>query len=103
MNAKVRLENDAIRVAVADAVRVEQKMQAFDLFGRGHEHRVTLDRGLSSILRGQDVPRVYIAGYGPNYHYPQRVFETAAHLLQERLGASPIAVHDTTFYRVKND
>jgi hypothetical protein len=103
MNAKLRLENDAIRIAVADAARDEARRQPFNLSGRSHERRVTLDRRLATILRGQDIPRVFISGYGANYHYPHRVFESAAQLLKERLGALPIAFYEDTVYRVKND
>ena len=104
MNAKLRLENDAIRIAVADAARDEARRSLpFNLSERGHERRVTLDRRLATILRGQDIPHVFISGYGPNYHYPKGVFESAAHLLKERLGASPIAFYEGAVYRVRND
>ena len=91
MKAQQQAENFAIRLAVAEAVKQEAKKKPFNLFGRGHEPRVTLDRRLATILRGQDIPRIHISGYGANYYYPRRVLETASELVEVRLGVSLIA------------
>jgi hypothetical protein len=99
MNAQQKAENKAIRVAVAEAAKRELKKRPFNLFGRGHESRVTLDRRLATILRGQDIPRIYISGYGANYRYPRRVLEAAAELIEAQLGVSLIAFVGDTAYR----
>lgn len=72
-----------IRMAVLEAVRMEKG--PFNIFGRGSESRLTLDRQLAAILRGLDLPRIFISGYGANYYYPARVFETAQKILEHRL------------------
>ena len=84
-------ENDAIRLALLEAVSIETLKSPFRLFGRGHEPRVTLDRKLAAALRGVSIPCVNISGYGANNFYPYRVFITAVGLLNESLGWSPIA------------
>ena len=60
--AKIRWENAAIRQAVLRAAAQEQRKCEFKLFGRGHESRVTLSVSLAPILRGLDIPRVYVSG-----------------------------------------
>jgi hypothetical protein len=87
----VRAENAAIRIAVLRAVAQERRKSPFALFGRGHELRVSLGVSLAAILRGLDIPRVYISGYGANYYYPRRVFTSAIRTLKKKLGRSPIA------------
>ena len=47
-----------------------------------------MDRQLAGILRGLDIPRIYISEYGANYHYPTRVFETAQEILKHKLDSS---------------
>lgn len=91
--------NRRIRAAIEQATREETSVTPFRLSGRGHEARVTLDRSLAAILRGNAVPSVTISGYGPNFHYPRRVFETAAHRLTEELGWSPIRFYEGGAYR----
>lgn len=68
-----------IRKAVLEAVKREKG--PFNIFGRGSEPRVTLDRQLAGVLRGLDIPRIYISGYGANYYYPTRVFKTTQKIL----------------------
>ena len=91
---RTAVRNDAIRTAVSAAAQSEATKQPFHLSGRGHEARVTLDRHLAAILRGMDLPRVHISGYGPNHHYPRRIFEVAMKTLKRRLGACPIKMYE---------
>jgi hypothetical protein len=97
-----RLENTAIRKAVLRAAAYERRKAGFNLFGRGYEPRITLDRSVAAILRGLDVPRVFISGYGANYFYPRRVFLTAMRSLKRKFGRSPIAVAHIV-YRVRGE
>ena len=92
VSMKARLENAAIRKAVLKAAAQERRKAAFNLFGRGYEPRITLDRSVAAILRGLDVPRIFISGYGANYFYPRRVFVTATKILKKTLHRSPIVV-----------
>ena len=102
LGQRERLQNAAIRKAVLKAAAQERRKAAFNLFGRGYEPRVTLDRSVAAILRGLDVPRVFIGGYGANYFYPRRVFLTAMRSLKRKFGRSPIAVAHIV-YRVRDD
>lgn len=96
-----RSENDAIRAAVLGASSLEEKKAPFQLFGRGHEPRVTLDRRLAAALRGVTIPSVNISGYGANNYYPRRVFITAVRILNKTMGWSPIRVStDGCCYRI---
>lgn len=81
-----------VRRAVSDAAAEEERRAPFRLSGRGHEPRVTLDRALAAVLRSAKLPRVIIAGYGPNHHYPRRMLERAVTSLMNRLGWSPIGL-----------
>jgi hypothetical protein len=90
--ANTRLENAAIREAVLQAVAQEQRNCEFRLFGRGHESRVTLAVAVAAVLRGRDIPRVYISGFGANYYYPSRVFAAAIRILKKKWGRSPIVL-----------
>ncbi len=92
VSMKARLENAAIRKAVLKAAAQERRKAAFNLFGRGYEPRITLDRSVAAILRGLDIPRIFISGYGANYFYPRRVFVTATKILKKTLHRSPIVV-----------
>jgi hypothetical protein len=91
--------NERIRAAVLEATTLEAKKAPFRLSGRGHEPRVTLDRSLAAVLRSIDVPHVVISGYGPNKHYPARIFTLSAELLARRLGASPLVVSSGQVWR----
>ena len=97
-----RLENAAIRKAVLRAAAHERRKASFNLFGRDHEPRVTLDHSVAAILRGLDVPRVFISGYGANYFYPRRIFVKAMRTLKRKFGRSPIAMAHKV-YRVCDD
>lgn len=90
MKQTTKRENDAIRHEVTEAARIEALLP-FNLSGRGHEPRVTLDRSLAAILRAVALPKVYISGFGANFYYPRRVFRRAARELSRKLGSSPIA------------
>ena len=92
VSMRARLENAVIRKAILKAAAQERRKATFNLFGRGYEPRITLDRSVAAILRGLDVPRVFISGYGANYFYPRRVFVTATKILKKTLHRSPIVV-----------
>lgn len=74
--------NDAIRAAFVQAFA--EMPGPFKLSGRGSEGRVTLSRSLAAVLRTVDLPRVYIAGYGANYHYPRRLVERALQIVEQK-------------------
>jgi hypothetical protein len=84
------IENAAIKNAVLKAVAQERRKAAFNLFGRGHEPRVSLSVCVAAVLRDLDIPRVRISGWGPNYFYPRRVFVTAIKILRRKFRRSPI-------------
>jgi hypothetical protein len=83
---------------VLRAAAQEQRKCEFRLFGRGHESRVSLSVAVAAVLRGLDIPRVYISGFGANYYYPRRVFAAAIRILKKKLGRSPIALSDLNVY-----
>ena len=74
-----------IRDEVIQAAARQGKQAPFNLSGRGHELRVTLDRHFASILRDCDLPRITISGFGANNFYPARVFHEASENLRTRL------------------
>jgi hypothetical protein len=84
------IENVAIRNAVLKAVAQEQRKAAFNLFGRGHEPRVSLSVSVAALLRDVRIPCVHFSGWGPNYYYPRRVFVTAIKILRRKFRCSPI-------------
>ena len=85
-------ENLAIRNAVLKAVAQEQRKAAFNLFGRGHEPRVSLSVSVAALLRDVNIPCVHFSGWGPNYYYPRRVFVTTIKILRKKFRRSPIVV-----------
>jgi hypothetical protein len=89
---------EEVRRALAKATEIEAARAKFELSGRGHEARVTLDRKLASILRNNNLPSVYISGYGANHHYPSRIFERASKSLKKKWGQSPIVCRDSYVY-----
>jgi hypothetical protein len=99
MRKQEQLENDAIRKAMSDAANRERRVRPFNLSGRGHEPRVTLDVRLAAILRGLDIPHVRISGYGPKKFYPVRVLKSAATYLKRRFGWPPVVVSGSNAYR----
>ena len=74
---------DTIRTHFLKAAASEKP--PFNLSGRGHEPRVHLSAPLATALRGLELPRVYIAGFGAKYSYPLRVVKRAAASLKKRL------------------
>lgn len=57
------------------------------LSGRGHAPRVSLNRKTAAALRGTDLPRVHISGYGANWYYPLSLVEAAAKILKLEISA----------------
>ena len=96
MKTAVRALYELIRIHVRSAAMEEAKVAPFNLSGRGHEARVTLNRRLAGVLRGQNIPCVYISGYGANNHYPLRVFLRAEKSLNRILRKSPLAIYSGT-------
>ena len=90
--------NAEIRKSVLQAAEEERKVSAFNLSGRGHEDRVSLDASLAAVLRGMDLPKVVISGYGANNYYPLRVFQRAMALIGSRLEHIPIRLSDHKRY-----
>lgn len=84
--------NALIREHVKRAADSQAKRRAFALWGRGHEPRVTLDPRMAAVLRGVELPRVTISGFGANNFYPARVFAEASVSLQDHLGWSPFVI-----------
>jgi hypothetical protein len=78
--------NESIRAVLLKAAQFERDKAPFRLSGRGHEARVSLCLRLAAIVRGLELPRVYISGYGPKHFYPQRVFCHAANVLKRQFG-----------------
>lgn len=103
MKKSRQAENEIIRATVISAAISEQHAEPFRIFGRGHEPRVTLDPSLSAILRGLELPRVHINGYGAKYYYPCRVFTTAIRLLRQKLSRSPIILTDLVAHRIREE
>jgi len=91
-----KLTGHDIRAAFVTAT--QEVSGPFDLKGRGAEARCTFDRRLSAYLRGVDIPHVNISGYGANKHYPRRLVERAATILNESLGRKVIVCYENTFY-----
>ena len=87
-----------IRAELAAAADRETRRRAFNLWGRGHEARVSLSRPVANMLRGSSLPRVTISGYGANNSYPLRVFTDAQKPLLERLGWAPLTISYNTVY-----
>ena len=79
-----------IRDEVMQAAVNQALIGPFNLLGRGHEPRVTLDRQLAAILRDCALPKITITGYGANNFYPARVFQEAALNLEARLSWTPM-------------
>lgn len=91
-----------IRDEVTKACEREGKKAGFNLAGRGHEPRVTLNRTMAAVLKQCSVPRATISGYGANYYYPARVFTTARAALLRKLGWAPFEIsRDSSVYLVE--
>lgn len=78
-----RATADQIRAVLKEAHSIEWKIAPFNLFGRGHEPRVVLDRTVAAIVRSAHLSRECIAGYGAKYRYSRRAFNRALHMLQQ--------------------
>lgn len=74
---------EQIRSAFIAAFRTYEEKGS--LSGRGHIPRVTLNRKTAASLRGVELPRVYISGYGANWHYPQSLVKKAASILKVKV------------------
>ena len=68
-----------IREAFRTALKAYKSSGA--LTGRGHIGRVTLSRKTAAALRGVELPRAYISGFGANWHYPEKLVRKAASIL----------------------
>jgi hypothetical protein len=70
--------------------------RSFNLYGRGHEPRVHLNRSMAAILRGCDLPSIKTGGFGrPSKFFPTSIFVEARTNLVQRLGWSPFEISDT--------
>ena len=70
----------------------------FSLKGRGSEARCTFDRRLAAYLRGVDIPHVVISGFGANKHYPRRLVNRAADILNRSLGRDVLKFYPGSAY-----
>jgi len=82
---------DLIRTELQIAAEQERRIGPFNLYGRGHESRITVNVRLAGVLRGSKIPSVYLPGFGPKTHYPYRVFKRAHQALARTLGRSPLS------------
>ena len=82
---------ELIRTELLISAIQERRVASFNLYGRGHEARVTVNVRLAGVLRGTKLPSVYLPGYGPKTHYPLRVFKRADKALARALGKSPFS------------
>jgi len=98
MSSEIKKIYELIRTQVLVAVTEESRIASFNLSGRGHEPRVTLNRRLAGVLRGQNIPSVHISGFGANSHYPLRVFLRAERRIRELLPNSPLAIYSGVAY-----
>lgn len=97
--AKTMVKRADVRNLIRETVRrisAEQSaLREFKLSGRGHEPRVTLDIKLAATLRYENLPRIFISGYGPKYFYPRAIFEWAREELLSILGWAPLELSRT--------
>jgi hypothetical protein len=98
MSSEIKKIYELVRTQVQIAVVEESRIASFKLSGRGHEPRVTLNRRLAGVLRGQNIPSVYISGFGANSHYPLRVFQRAEKNIKKLLPNSPFAIYSGVAY-----
>jgi hypothetical protein len=85
-----------VRAAFTQAM--EEVPGPFNLKGRGCEARCTFDRRLAAYLRGVDLPHVVISGFGANKHYPWRLVNRAAEILNRSLGRDVLKFHQGSAY-----
>jgi len=98
MSSEIKKIYELVRTQLQIAVAAESRISSFNLSGRGHEPRVTLNRRLAGVLRGQNIPSVYISGFGANSHYPLRVFQRAEKSIKQLLPNSPFAIYSGVAY-----
>ena len=98
MSSEIKKIYELVRTQVQIAVVEESRIASFNISGRGHEPRVTLNRRLAGVLRGQNIPSVYISGFGANSHYPLRVFQRAEKSIKKMLPNSPFAIYSGVAY-----
>lgn len=92
----LHLSGNIVREAFQKAM--EECPGPFNLSGRGHEPRCTFDVKLSAILRPVDLPHVRISGFGAKKHYPMRLVDRAAFIVNERMGKEVIKKSLGAFY-----
>lgn len=85
------LRNERVRAALRAALEVEAKMAEFQLHGRGHEPRVSLDRRMARVARGLQLPVVTFVALRSD-EYPRRVFERAGRALAAEHGREIISI-----------
>jgi hypothetical protein len=98
MSSEIKKIYELIRTQVLVAVEAESRIASFNLSGRGHEPRVTLNRRLAAVLRGQNIPSVYISGFGANSHYPRRIFLRAEKSIKKIIPNSPLTIYSGVAY-----
>ncbi|SMC82987.1 hypothetical protein [Polynucleobacter kasalickyi] len=101
MSSEIKKIYELIRTQVLIAVAEELRIDSFNLSGNGHEPRVTLNRRLAAVLKGQNIPSVYISGFGTNRHYPLRVFLRAEKSIKQLLPNSPFTIYSGVAYLSK--
>ena len=84
--------NRRICEILESAEKAERKLRPFQITGRGHEPRISLDRELATALRGANLHRYTTSGYGSKSYYPLRVFERAAQVLHAEFGRPVVDV-----------
>ena len=92
---------DEIRRAFEQAL--EQHPGPYQLAGREHDPRCTFDRRLAAYLRSTALPHIVIAGYGANKHYPRKLVERAARIVNRRLGRRVVAVSGSCAYVITDE
>ena len=91
MSVYTRRLYDLLRTELQIAAIEERRIGPFNLYGRGHESRITVNVRLAGVLRGSKLPSVYLPCFGPKTHYPYRVFKRADKVLARTLGRSPLS------------
>ena len=103
MTKKNRRDPTGNEIRAAFSQAMKEVPGPFNLSGRGCEARCTFDRRLAAYLRGMDIPHVVISGFGANNHYPQRLMDRAAEIVNDSLGWSAIKSYQGSVYIAKAD
>ncbi len=85
-DAKIDLGLSARQVREGFLAALETYEPEGSLSGRGHVPRVTLNGQTAAALRGLDLPKLFISGYGANWHYPRTFVKKAAAILGVEMG-----------------